>query len=201
MHRKVPVRFGPGAAGKGPAPQAPRRRPTGVTPDLARPSATSPDTKAALTPPTRPSATSSDETRLHGMQKIALSPGLTGHGSASRSPRSAWTAGSGPSCCCRPSAGSASCTSGPGLPTADVCPGAAWCPEGLPGPGSRSAASGLRGQAESRSRSAVTSAGESPISANARSSISSSRSPASAKSWPVRPGSSRRAKPISCAGV
>jgi hypothetical protein len=30
MHRKVPVRFGPGAAGKGPAPRAPRRRPTGV---------------------------------------------------------------------------------------------------------------------------------------------------------------------------
>ena len=49
MHRKVPVRFGPGAAGKGPDPQAPRRRPTGVTPDLARPSATSTDTKAALT--------------------------------------------------------------------------------------------------------------------------------------------------------
>src|ERR1035437_620666 len=30
MHRKVPVRFGPGVAGKGPAPQVPRRRPTGV---------------------------------------------------------------------------------------------------------------------------------------------------------------------------
>src|SRR6266516_5077016 len=30
MHRKVPVRFGPGPPGKGPAPQAPRRRPTGV---------------------------------------------------------------------------------------------------------------------------------------------------------------------------
>src|ERR1019366_2317753 len=28
MHRKVPVRFGPGGAGKGPAPQVPRRRPT-----------------------------------------------------------------------------------------------------------------------------------------------------------------------------
>ncbi len=48
MHRKVPVRFGPGAAGKGPAPQAPRRRPTGVPPDFARPSQTSPDTKPAL---------------------------------------------------------------------------------------------------------------------------------------------------------
>src|SRR5271166_3546985 len=30
MHRKVPVRFGPEVAGKGPAPRAPRRRPTGV---------------------------------------------------------------------------------------------------------------------------------------------------------------------------
>ena len=48
MHRKVPVRFGPGAAGKGPEPQAPRRRPTGVTPDSARPSATPPDAKAGL---------------------------------------------------------------------------------------------------------------------------------------------------------
>jgi hypothetical protein len=39
MCRKAPVRFGPGAAGKGPEPQAPRRRPTGVpqfSPDLAR---------------------------------------------------------------------------------------------------------------------------------------------------------------------
>ena len=30
MHRKVPVRLGPEVAGKGPAPRAPRRRPTGV---------------------------------------------------------------------------------------------------------------------------------------------------------------------------
>ena len=46
MFRKVPVRFGPGAAGEGPEPQAPRRRPTGVPSDLARPSQTPPDTKA-----------------------------------------------------------------------------------------------------------------------------------------------------------
>ena len=30
MYRKVPVRFGPEVAGKGPAPRAPCRRPTGV---------------------------------------------------------------------------------------------------------------------------------------------------------------------------
>jgi hypothetical protein len=60
---------------------------------------------------------------------------------------------------------------------------------GVPGPGS-----------QPFPRSLVTSRWLSPIAANARSSISSSRSPALAKSWAVRPGSSRRAKPISCAG-
>jgi EmrB/QacA subfamily drug resistance transporter len=53
-----------------------------------------------------------------------------------------------------------------------------------------------RGQPEKRLRSASTSAGASPSEANHPSLTRSSRRPASAKSSSVRPGSSRRARPI-----
>jgi EmrB/QacA subfamily drug resistance transporter len=56
-----------------------------------------------------------------------------------------------------------------------------------------------RGQAKKRLRSASTSAGASPSEANQPSLTRSSRRPASAKSSSVRPGSSRRARPISSA--
>ena len=58
-----------------------------------------------------------------------------------------------------------------------------------------------RGQVAKRCRSSAVSCGLSPKAVNRRSFSSSSRRPASAKSWSVRPGSSRRANPISWAGL
>ena len=87
MHRKVPVRFGPGAAGKGPAPQAPRRRPTGVHPDPARPSQTPPDMKPSLKCGNRTQRDAVDETMLHGMQKIRVRIPLAPHVATMAVPR------------------------------------------------------------------------------------------------------------------